>query len=369
MGASRARAGALARRGSAHEPDESAEHESAAHGSAAHGLQAVAGNRAVGALIGAARSGDLALQRVLTSPRFAADAVLQDVEAGRATLARGATGEPVRKVQHAVHDAGQLFTRFGVDGIFGWETRRRVLNYQAASSVTGDAQGVVGPATITSLDARYPATALPATAGNPYVFADMKAVLAQWNRALLDDLPNLQVEMVGRMFWADEEFDGTGWVPNPMNGAGETAGTSITIATNDTNENVARGLYHEYQHARSPRAYRSKSWADEETRVYSLETYWAIDRGLTPDPSLTTTDPTTGAVSIDPAGVSGTVDTYPGVGGPQVGEVVAKVGATQVQVRMPNGSLTVRNAVAGDTVPGPRTITGARHLVTAAEWA
>ncbi|AEE44574.1 peptidoglycan-binding domain-containing protein [Cellulomonas fimi] len=361
---------ASARRQPDHEAAEPAERR-ASPPAALLALQATAGNRAVAGLLGAARSpraDAVALQRALTSPRFASDTVLQDVEAGRATLARGATGDPVRKVQHAVHDAGVLFRTFGVDGIFEAETARRVRQYQQRESVGGDTAGAVGAHTIRSLDARFPAMALPSTAGDPYTFAGMKAVLAQWNSAMLADLQNLRVEMVAGLSWADEQFDGTGWVPHPMPGAGETAGTSITIATGDTNENVAKSLYHEYQHARQPRAYQTRSWEAEETRVFEMETYWAIDRGLAADPGLTTTDPTTGAVSIDPSGVGATVGSYPGVGGPAVGEVIAKVGATRVRVRMPNGSITVRNAVAGDTVPGPRTITPPRHVVAAAEW-
>jgi hypothetical protein len=57
--------------------------------------------------------------------------------------------------------------------------------------------------------------------------------------------------------------NGSNWVPNPMLEAGETVGNSIIIATNATNEEVARTLYHEYQHARQPVAYRSKDWGDE----------------------------------------------------------------------------------------------------------
>lgn len=174
--------------------------------------------------------------------------------------------------------------------------------------------------------------------------------------------------MVGGLHWADERFDGSSWVADPMNGAGETAVTSIIIATNDTNEAVAKTLYHEYQHARAPFAYRSRGWGDEEQRVFELKTYWAIARGMTPDPGLTTTDPSTGAVEIDPAGVSSTVGSYPGVGGPSPGEVIARVGANQVRVRLPSGQVTTRAAQTGDTVPGPRVITPPRHVVPPADW-
>jgi hypothetical protein len=343
------------------------EERSAKAAASPHGLlalQSTAGNRAVAALI----SGGPTVQRALTSPRFASDPVLQGIDAGTGTLRRGSTGDPVRKVQHAVHDAGILFRGFGVDGYFERETERRVATYQRRKAVSGDSAGEVGVNTIRSLDALFPAAALPATAGDAYTFGEMKSILCQWNSAMVKDLKNLRVTMVAGLSWADERYDGSGWVADPMLGAGETAGTSITIATNDTNENVAKTLYHEYQHARAPQAYRSKSWADEETRVFELETYWAIDRGITPDPGLTTTDPATGDVSIDPAGVGSTVGDYPGVGGPTPGEVIGKVGANRVRVRLPDGRITVRAAAVDDTIPGPRTITPPANVVPAADW-
>lgn len=336
------------------------------------GLQAAAGNHAVGAMLGEGGAilgaGGTPVQRALASPRFSRDAVLASVEAGTATVKQGDTGDPVRKIQHAVHDAGVRFRTFGVDGLFEDETRARVGTYQVREGVGGDTRGEVGAGTIRSLDARFPATAVPATAGDPYSFAEMKTILAAWNRPLLNDLATMRVQMVARLWWADERFDGGSWTPEPMEGAGETTGTSIIIATNNTNEAVAKTVYHEYQHARAPYAYRTRSWEDEESRVYELSTYWEIARGLTPDPGLTTTDPTTGEVTVDPGGVSAHVDTYPGVGGPAVGEVIAKVGANRVRVVLPSGQVTVRAAVAGDTVPGARRTDAPRHVVPAAAW-
>jgi hypothetical protein len=274
----------------------------------------------------------------------------------------------VRKVQHGIHDAGILFLGHGTDGKFGEETERRVTRFQSRNRITTDPSGEVGAATIDKLDNLFPATSLPTSAADPYTFAGMLELLCQWNSAMIRDLRNLRVEMVGRLEWADEEFDGSNWVAKPMSGAGETAGTSIIIATNDTNEAVARTLYHEYQHARQPVAYRSGDWAEEESRVYEMETYWAIARGITPDPGLTTTDPVTGETEIDPGGISSTVESYPGLDSANPGEVIGKVGANRVRVRMPDGRVTVRNAVAGDSVPGPRRISPPRHVVADREW-
>jgi peptidoglycan hydrolase-like protein with peptidoglycan-binding domain len=311
---------------------------------------------------------DTLIQRTLSSPRFAGDTTLEAVQAGSRTLKKGDDNDSVRKIQHGIHDAGILFLGHGMDGKFGDETEQRVSRFQRRNRIAGDPSGEVGTGTVEKLDQLFPATALPASSSDPYTFAGMLELLCQWNSAMINDLKNLRVEMVADLSWADEEFDGTNWVPKPMPGAGETSGLSIIISTKGTNEDVARSLYHEYQHARQPVAYRTKDWGDEESRVYTLETYWAIDRGLTADPSLTTTDPTTGQVEIDPGGVSSTVESYPGLDAANPGEVIGKVGANRVRVRMPNGRVTVRNAIAGDSVPGPRQITAPRHRVRDREW-
>jgi hypothetical protein len=310
----------------------------------------------------------LTIQRALSSPRFAGNATLVAISNGVGSLRRGDQSEAVRRVQHGIHDAGVLFRRVGIDGKFGSETEKRVTTFQQRNGIHADPAGVVGAATITRLDQLFPAMALPATAGDPYTFAGMLAILCQWNSALVRDLRRMSVRMVGGLQWADEEYNGTNWVPKPMPGAGETSGHSIIIATDNTNEEVAKTLYHEYQHARKPRAFRTGGWGDEETYAFSVETQWAIDRGLTTDPGLTTTDPLTGATEVDPTGVTSTVESYPGLDAANPGEVFQKVGANRVRVRMPDGRVVVRNAVAGDSVPGPRQLLPPVHAVPAADW-
>jgi peptidoglycan hydrolase-like protein with peptidoglycan-binding domain len=304
----------------------------------------------------------------LSSPRFAGDSTLEKIFDGSGTLKEGDKGDPVRKVQHAIHDAGVLFSAFGMDGKFGPQTKKRVRKFQKKKGVSGDPKGEVGVHTLDKLDQMFPKMALPKTSGDAYSFSGMKAVLCQWNKALIEDLKNLKVKMVGKLQWDDEKWDGSKWTLDPMPGGGETSGHSIIIPTDNTNENVAQALYHEYQHARAPFAYRTKSWEEEETRVYKLETYWAIARGLTADPDLTKTDPKTGKVDVDPKGVAKTVETYPGISSASPGEVEAKVGKDKVKVRMPDGSVKVRKAVKGDTVPGKRQIKPPIHKVKDKEW-
>lgn len=304
----------------------------------------------------------------LTSPRFATDTTLQNIYDGTGTLKNGDENESVRKVQHGIHDSGIRFRGHGIDGKFGDLTQRWVIRFQTRNRITGDPAGEVGDATIEKLDQLYPATALPATAGGAFSFPVMLQILCAWNSAMIRDLRNISVHLVADLEWADERFDGSAWVANSTPGEGETDGLAIYIATDNTNENVAKALYHEYQHARAPYVFRSRTWADEENYAFRVETDWAIARGITPDPTLTTTDPGTGAVVADPAGISSTVESYPGLDAANPGEVIGKVGANRVRVRMPNGSVRVRNAVLNDTVEGPRRITRPHRIVRDAEW-
>ena len=304
----------------------------------------------------------------LQSPRFARDTTLQNIYDGVGTLKRGDENESVRRIQHAIHDSGLLFLGHGVDGKFGRETRNRVIRFQRRHRITTDPRGEVGAATVERLDQLFVATALPAGATGAYSFPCMLRLLCQWNSAMIRDLRRLYVWMVADLEWADERFDGTSWRPNPTPGSGETVGHTIFVATDDTCENVARTLYHEYQHARSPVVYRRGGWGDEENYAYRVETDWAIARGITPDPSLTTTNPVTGQTEVDPSGISSTVESYPGLSTASPGEVIGKLPGNRVRVRLNNGRIQVRNARAGDTVPGRRVTRTPRRRVRPREW-
>jgi len=89
----------------------------------------------------------------LRSPRFAGDGVLEAVFDDERLLRVGSRGGAVRKVQQALVDAGFALPRFGVDGIFGRETRRAVVQFQTVFGLKVD--GIVGPQTMGRLDEHY----------------------------------------------------------------------------------------------------------------------------------------------------------------------------------------------------------------------
>ncbi|WP_423126903.1 eCIS core domain-containing protein [Gaoshiqia sp. Z1-71] len=97
----------------------------------------------------------------LTAARFSGDAVLEACLDNEQLLRVGDSGPAVSLVQQALVDAGFPLPRFGVDGIFGNETRSALRDFQRASTLSAD--GILGPNTMSALDALFSggAPALP----------------------------------------------------------------------------------------------------------------------------------------------------------------------------------------------------------------
>ena len=89
----------------------------------------------------------------LQSARFIGNNILQACNDGEQTLHIGSRGAAVTLIQQALVDAGYPLPAYGVDGIFGNETRSALQNFQRASSLP--ATGVINSATISALDALF----------------------------------------------------------------------------------------------------------------------------------------------------------------------------------------------------------------------
>ena len=95
----------------------------------------------------------------LTSPRFAADPVLQKAATNTAPLAKGARGHAVHLVQMALLELGHKMPRstgrdYSPDGIFGDETQAVVKQFQRDNKLKDD--GIIGKLTMGALDAKFP---------------------------------------------------------------------------------------------------------------------------------------------------------------------------------------------------------------------
>jgi peptidoglycan hydrolase-like protein with peptidoglycan-binding domain len=97
----------------------------------------------------------------LTAARFSGNADLEAVYDDEGNISSGDSGPAVSLMQQALVDAGFPLPQFGVDGIFGNETRRALMDFQRSSSLSAD--GVLGPNTMSALNALYTggAPALP----------------------------------------------------------------------------------------------------------------------------------------------------------------------------------------------------------------
>ena len=90
------------------------------------------------------------------APVWFTDLLLVRIRIEEALMAFGSVGEPVALVQQALvawgcdEGLGHLLPQFGVDGIFGNETRAAVKTFQTQQSIDDD--GIVGPITMGELD-------------------------------------------------------------------------------------------------------------------------------------------------------------------------------------------------------------------------
>lgn len=75
-------------------------------------------------------------------------------ELGHRTLAMGDTGDDVKVLQESLIALGYSCGKWGADGEFGKATRNAVLAFQKDAGL--DANGVVGPETVATLNARLP---------------------------------------------------------------------------------------------------------------------------------------------------------------------------------------------------------------------
>lgn len=296
----------------------------------------------------------------LSSPRFSQ---LLDLEAAyddELLVEKGSSGRGVQAIQQALYDLGFTLRRFGADGEFGNETKAAVKAFQRANPPLAD-DGQVGPLTMSALDARFgSAPALPAPAARSAqwdadspAYTCVRSILCPWSPHTIDVLrTRITLKSFDSISWADEAWDGAGWVPAPFPGGGYNTGTEIGVL-NSSCEEMAQTLYHEVLHAEQPTTHRTTR--EIESYAYRIGEEFSIAMGLSGRPSLRSTDPQ-GRQFADPTKVDAFVTaTYPSVpAGGGSDEIIGKAAVHgHVRVQRPNGSVYTRAAAIGEKVPGP----------------
>ncbi len=85
------------------------------------------------------------------NPAFKGDYKLEKTNDGEGLIQTGSKGECVAKIQQGLTDLGYELPKFGVDGDFGSETRRAVIDFQSQEQLNS-IDGIVGPETMGTLD-------------------------------------------------------------------------------------------------------------------------------------------------------------------------------------------------------------------------
>jgi peptidoglycan hydrolase-like protein with peptidoglycan-binding domain len=226
------------------------------------GVVDVATLQALDARLAAVRAPAPPLSSTLENARFASDAGLVDVAAGRATLAAGAHGPSVIAVQQALLDMGfnvwALQNDVGVsnvDGAFGDQTKTALGNFQVHAKLART--GVVDAATLAALDALAPAPGAKAwDAGQP-----SQAPIPSWGGRALRVVT---VEDEHRTFLFDKSGVCTGIFADAVGapGANTTPGLKIVNAKLDEAATKNTGV----QLWNDPRAFGQRivdlNWAD-----------------------------------------------------------------------------------------------------------
>ena len=292
----------------------------------------------------------------LTSPRYSRMLDLEAAFDGEHSLRVGDSGRGVQAIQQSLYDLGFALPTEGADGRFGPETATAVRAFQAANPPLA-VDGIVGRHTMAALDARFGTPTLPAATARsaPWTIPCVRDILCPWTPHTVDVLrTRITLKSFDSISWADEQWNGTAWVPAPFPGGGYNTGTEIGVL-NSSCERMSETLYHEVLHAEQP-SHHTTTLA-RESYAYRIGEEFSIAMGLGGRPSLRTTD-AQGREFADPTKVDTFVaGAYPSVPTGGGGDEIIGKGATlgEVRVRSAGGSVYTRPAAVGEKVPGPMT--------------
>jgi peptidoglycan hydrolase-like protein with peptidoglycan-binding domain len=291
----------------------------------------------------------------LSSPRFATIPELEEVLDGPRVLQAGDSGRGVQAVQQCLYDLGYPLPTNGASGAWDTETTTALSSFQSDNGLSQT--GTVNAETIAALDSRFGSLNLtPDQLSGDWTPSGVKLILEPWSPHTIDLLKTrINLTSFDRIYWTDEQWDGSAWSPVIFEGGGYNSGGDIGIV-NGTNEEVSETLYHEALHAEQPSS--QTTTLEKEAYAYRIGEEFSIAAGLSGRPDLRSQDEN-GNEFADAEKIETFVsEAYPSVSSSAPGEQILEKRGNRgkIVVQRPDGSTYVRMAQEGETVPGPMTV-------------
>ncbi len=301
----------------------------------------------------------------LTSPRLAGNDLFEKVLDNKAVIEYGDTGTEVRRIQQLLVDLGFYLKKWGTDGVFKSETKEAVKKFQKANGLSDD--GRVGYKTIDALDKKFPAFTLPAKKSDPWTWSCILKILCPWNRNLVENImPSKIVKTFTSRTFKVEKYDGTTWSSHTFNSGGFQGGNRIGLKDTVSCETFAFVVYHEGWHA--IQGSEMDTVMEAENDAYTSGEQWSIDIGLPGHGAGLRKTGAKGKQEVDTAKVDSFVkSSYGGVSSVPGERVLSRVGASDVRVLKPDGTIYIRPAQNGDSVKHKPKMTGLKTL-DPAKW-
>ncbi len=308
----------------------------------------------------------------LTSPRLKGNDKFEKVSKNEAVIKLGDKGPEVRRIQQLLIDLGIQLRTSGANGDFGTETEKAVKKFQGQHGLTKD--GIVDGTTLHAFDNSFQAFNLPIIdKDDPWTMSCVLKILCPWNKHLVEKLlPKFNITKFDSISVPQERWDGTQWITEEFKPRGleDSKKMKMAFKKESTCERIAFAIYHEGWHAQQPSSLTGVM--DLEKDAYISGEQWGISMGISgksfqdkttkTERKLRTTAPS-GETIVDESAAEDLVhQRYGGVSSTAGEQVLARVGASDVQVMKPNGDKYVRPAKAGESVQGDPVIKNEENI-------
>jgi hypothetical protein len=310
----------------------------------------------------------------LKSPRLKNNTLFEKVLDKEAVIKLGDKGPEVKRLQQLLIDLGIPLTTDFANGVFGADTESAVKKYQKSKSIPDD--GIVDSVTINKLDEDFPTVSLPSNKSDPWSMPCILDILCPWNKHLVTKvLPTFDIITFDKREFKVEKWGGAKWTSDTFTSGGFRGGKKMGFLNSTTCEEMAFTIYHEGWHGQQPSTMTGV--VEVEKSAYIAAEQFSIDIGI-PGQGTFINKATSGTESFrtkkggetvvnEPAAETFVKQEYGGVSSVPGESIIARVGASDVKVRRPDGTEYTRPAAPDETVRHPVTMTGEKKI-DPAEW-